>query len=60
MGKTQERAARVMADTNLLADFDQVGKMGTDMEKVIPLSVIYLICQKLDVYGFQDPRSSGF
>ena len=60
MGKTQERAARVMADTDLLADLDQVGKMGTDMEKVIPLSVIYLICQKLDVYGFQDPRSSGF
>ena len=60
MGKTQERAARVMADTNLLADFDQVGKMGTDMEKVIPFSVIYLICQKLDIYGFQDPRGSGF
>ena len=60
MGKTQERASRVMADTNLLADFDQVGKMGTDMEKVIPFSVIYLICQKLDIYGFQDPRGSGF
>ena len=49
-----------MADTNLLADLDQVGKMGTDMEKVIPFSVIYLICQKLDIYGFQDPRGSGF
>ena len=43
MGKTQERAARVMADTDLLADLNKVRKVRADVEQVIPLSVIDLI-----------------
>ena len=60
MGKTQERAARVMADTDLLADLNKVRKVRADVEQVIPLSVIDLICQKLDIYGLQDPRGRRF
>ena len=32
MGKTQERAARVMADTDLLADLNKVRKVRADVE----------------------------
>ena len=60
MGKTQERAARVMADTDLLADLNKVRKVRADVEQVIPLSVIDLIREKLDIYGLQDPRGRGF
>jgi hypothetical protein len=60
MGKTQERAARVMADTDLLADLNKVRKVRADVEQVIPLSVIDLIRKKLDIYGLQDPRGRGF
>ena len=60
MGKTQECASRVMADTDLLADLNKVRKVRADVEQVIPLSVIDLIRKKLDIYGLQDPRGRGF
>ena len=52
MGKTQECASRVMADTDLLADLNKVRKVRADVEQVI--------CKKLDIYGLQDPRGRGF
>ena len=60
MGQPQKRAARVMAHPHMLADLDKVGKMGADMEQMLPPPVIHLVRQEFDIYGFDDPRRRGF
>ena len=40
-----------MAHAYMLADLDEVGQMGADMEDVLPPSMIYLVGQQLDIYG---------
>ena len=56
MGQPQKRAARVMTHPHVLADLDKVGKMGADMEQMLPPPVIHLVRQEFDIYGFDDPR----
>ena len=47
----QQRVTGAVADGDAVADLDEVGQMGADMEDVLPPSMIYLVGQQLDIYG---------
>ena len=59
MSQAQQGLSCIMAHAHMLADLNEVGQMGADMEDVLPSAVIHLVCQKLDVYGLQDPGRYG-
>ena len=51
MAQPQQCLSRIMAHAHMLADLNEVGQMGADMEDVLPSSMVHLIGQQLDIYG---------